>query len=56
VKLSLELKPWWVIQKECSRQMRMAVHEAVRNNNIRERVGLIRPMKEHKEGTYISGK
>ena len=31
MKLSLELEPCWAIQKECSRQMRMAVHVVVSN-------------------------
>jgi hypothetical protein len=31
VKASMELEPCWVIQKECSRETRMAIDVAIRN-------------------------
>jgi len=53
VKASLGLEPSWVIQNECSRQTMIAIHVAVRNHNIREKVELIRPMRQDKERAYV---
>jgi len=51
VKASLELEPCCVIQKECSRQTRMANHILSRNKKCMKK-SKIRPMKAGKEGTY----
>ena len=53
MKASLGLEPSWVIQNECSRQTMIAIHVAVRNHNIREKVELIRPMRQDKERAYV---
>ena len=53
MKACLELKPCWTIQKECSRQTRMAVHVTVRNYTYKRKRRFVRPMKQCIEGAYI---
>ena len=37
MKLPLALEPFWAIQNECSRQIRMAIHLAVRNDEYQKK-------------------
>jgi hypothetical protein len=52
VKLSLGAEPCWVIQNECSRETRMAVHMAVRNHEYK-RKDKINQTNETKQGRCL---
>jgi hypothetical protein len=52
VKASLGLEPDWVIQNECSRQIRIAIHVAVRNHEYK-REGDVNQTNETRQGKSL---